>query len=557
MLRLDNIRKSYNGYLVLQDISFGIGENQKIALIGPNGVGKSTILKIIAGLEKADSGKVKVNNDVLIGYLPQEITTFKNETIDEYLKRITGIDKLEEKMRELEKDLNDAENIEQYSEAQQQFLRLDGYNFVQKRNILLDGFGLDKLGPNRLINSLSGGQKSKVALIGLLLQNPDLLLLDEPTNNLDLSSIIWLEIFLQKIKCSCLIVSHDRCFLDKIVSKVFELDWFERKIIQFNGTYSEYREYKDKKRNRELEQERQTKKEKKRLGQSIERKKRWAKRSSKQTTSDGDKYLRGYRRDQSSRIAKSARAIESQLERIDDIRATQERTKLEIPIVAQASRAKHSIILKDVKHQYSEGFKLGPLDFHVEYGCRIGIIGANGSGKSTLLKIISQKIIIKDGDVTIGKSLKFGNLLQENQNLESDKTIFEFFSKRDVDRQQIYFILDKFQFLAEDADKNVKDLSPGEKMRILLALFTVQSVNVLILDEPTNHLDIEALEALEKALVDYSGTIVFVSHDRRFLENIKPSHLYMMIDGKIQLISDYEDYQKYLEKEAKKLINKL
>ncbi len=557
MLKVEKICKSYKGDLILQDISFGIGKNQKIAFIGPNGAGKTTLLKILADKEKADSGTVKIDDNVVIGYLPQEIDTVGDETIDQYLKRVTGIDMLEEKMHRLEQDLEDAEKLEQYSEIQQQFLRLDGYNFIQKRDIILAGFGLVEISSDRLIASLSGGQKAKVALAGLLLQSPDLLLLDEPTNNLDLASIIWLETFLQNIKVSCMIISHDRHFLDKIVSKVFELDWFERNINEFNGTYSEYRDYKEKKRNRELEEEKQIKREKKRLKESVTRKKSWASKASKQTTSDKDKYLRGYRRDQSSKITKSAKAIESYVDKIKEVQVTPERGKLEIPIVAKASRAKHSISLRDVRYQYGNVFSLGPISLHIEYGSRIAILGPNGSGKSTLLQIISRKIIIEDGEIMIGKSLKFGNLMQENENIAKEKTIFEFFTEKEIDKQKIYFILDKFQFLAKDADKKINDLSPGEKMRILLALFTVQNVNVLILDEPTNHLDIEALEALEKSLIDYSGTIILVSHDRLFLENISPSHLFMMSNGSIKAISNQDDYQKSLEREAKKLIKQL
>jgi len=552
-----DIYKSYGGKEILCGASLQISQNQKAALVGPNGSGKSTLLKILAGLDTPDAGEIQFNEDK-IGYLPQEIRINSQETVKDYLKRVAGIDKLETRMADLEQNLDDQEKMKEYGELQSQYLYLNGYAFDHRMEAILQGFGLNSISTTRHLDTLSGGQKSKVALAGLLLQKFDLLLLDEPTNNLDLPAIIWLENFLQNTDAACLIVSHDRRFLDKLVTKVFEIDWFERDINEYSGSYSDYLSYREIKIRREQEQYEVQKREKKRLMASIRQKKQWAEKGSRQTTTDNDKYVRGYRREQSAKVAQSAKSIERQIEQMDEVEVTKQRPKLVIPLVADNSEAKHAIILEDVYVKHSNGFQLGPVNLQIRYGARIGIIGPNGSGKSTLLKVISGECKPTSGRVLVGHSLNFGNLMQAHENMSREKSIFDFFHDNAIiDKERIYFMLNKFHFSAEDAKKKISDLSPGERARVLLALFSALSVNVLLLDEPTNHLDFEVIEALERTLTDYPGTVIFVSHDRYFLQMTKPTDLFIINDGNIKPVVDYDSYISSLTLEAKKLITSL
>ena len=552
-----NIHKSYGGKEILRGVSLQVGQSQKAALVGSNGAGKSTLLKILAGFDNPDTGSIQLNGE-RIGYLPQEIKIDSQETVRNYLKRVGEISKMESRMAELEHNLNDPEKMKEYGELQSQYLHLDGYAFDHRMEAILQGFGLSSISVTRTLSSLSGGPKRKVALAGLLLQKFDLLLLDEPTNNLDLPAIIWLENFLQNTGVSCLIVSHDRRFLDKLVSKVFEIDWFERDINEYSGSYSDYLDYREAKIRREQEQYEAQEREKKRLATSVRQKKQWAERGSKQTTTDNDKYVRGYRRDQSAKVAQSAKSIERQIEQMDEIEVTKQRPKLVIPLVADNSEAKHAIAVENVCVRRSNGFQLGPVNLQINYGMRIGIIGPNGSGKSTLLKVISGECKPTSGRVTVGLSLNFGNLMQAHENMSREKSIFDFFHDNSVtNKERVYFMLSKFHFSAEDAKKKVGNLSPGERARVLLALFSALSVNVLLLDEPTNHLDFEVIEALERTLADYPGIVVFVSHDRYFLQMAKPTDLFIINDGNIKPLVDYDSYISSLTSEAKKLMASL
>jgi ATPase subunit of ABC transporter with duplicated ATPase domains len=554
MLSIKKINKSYGGKSILSDVSFDLARGQKIALIGYNGSGKSTLLKILAGLESPDSGSVNLAEEIKINYLPQEVNLSSNLTIEEYLKETAGLTKLEKKMRELESGLIKKEKLQEYGEIQQAYTALDGYSFEHRAKIILEGFGLN-FDLNRPINSLSGGQKSKAMLTGLLLSKPNILLLDEPTNNLDLPAVIWLEKFLANNDSACLIVSHDRKFLDKIVEKTLEIDWFTRSINEYCGSYSDYLAFRRQKIDREKETIKLQQREKKRLIESLRDKKQWAAQGAMQVPSDNDKYLKGFRRDRATKSSKRAKTMEKQLERMGEIKTTPERISLEIPLIANKSEPKHSILLDGVKFSYPDGFSLGPITINIEYGSRVGILGLNGVGKTTLLKLITAELKPQAGKIQIGKSLTIGNLTQAHENLPHEKTISAFLSnEHGIGKEKVFLLLDKFNFNADDAQKKVGTLSPGERARLLLLLFSAQSINTLILDEPTNHLDLEALEALEEALENYTGTIIFVSHDRQFLEKIKPNNLYSLSAGQLKTISNYEEYLTSVKTNAERLI---
>lgn len=546
MLQAKNIYRSYAGQPILSDVSFCLNSGEKVALIGQNGSGKSTLLKILAELEKPDSGIVEFQKDLCIGYLPQELGIENNGTIRDYLKNFAGITQLEKEIEELEKDLSDPIKLEKYSEIQQLYLKMDGYSFESRAKIALEGFGLPPE-LDRPIAKLSGGQKSKVAIIGVILKGVDILLLDEPTNNLDLPAIIWLESFLVKTKATCLLVSHDRKFVDRIVSKILEIDWFKRNINEFTGTFSEYIDYKKKKIQKEEKTREIQQKKIDQLQKTSQIKKQWAQKGSKQTTSDNDKYIRGARRDRSAKVAQNATAIEKRMQKVRLVDVTRERSPLDIPLNMQQSQQNHSIVLSSIIAGFENKFQIGPINLNIDYGSRIGIIGANGSGKSTLLKTIIGDIKPLSGRISIGHSLIIGNLAQEHENLPREKTIFSFLRENiNIEEQKIFFLLSKFHFSKESANKKIGDLSPGERSRLILLSFCALSVNVLILDEPTNHLDLDAIEAFENLLQEYTGTIIIVSHDRYFLEKVKPSYLFLLANGGLEQIESYNDYVLFL-----------
>jgi ATPase subunit of ABC transporter with duplicated ATPase domains len=405
---------------------------------------------------------------------------------------------------------------------------------------------------------LSGGQKSKVALGGILLKGVDVLLLDEPTNNLDLSALIWLENFLLKSEATCLIVSHDRRFLDNIISKVFEIEWFSRKLKIYSGGYSDYLELKEQEIRRQKELHRLQQEKIKRLEESARVQREWASRGARQTVSDKDKMIRGARRDRATKSAARSKAIERRLGQMKKVKKPRERPPLIVSLQAQENKAKQFIRLENVTGGYNSNFHIGPINLDISYGSRIGILGANGSGKSTLLKLITRELQPERGRIVIGSSLVIGNLMQEHENLPREYTLFQFFRERTkLDKTEIYRLLDHFHFEADEVDKKISQLSPGGRARLLLAFFSAISANVLVLDEPTNHLDLEAIEALEEVLVNYAGTVLLVSHDRYLLEQAQLTHVFLLSEGILKTVQSYDVYLASVMTVAKRLLKQL
>lgn len=519
MIKINKINKSYKSKTILKNISFVISDNQKVALVGSNGSGKSTLLKIIAGIEEPDSGFVQLPKNCRIGYLPQEANFNKKETIAEYFNR-------------------DGADIADY-----------------RAEAILDSFGLKNIDFSRQLSSLSGGQKSKIALAGILLKGFDVLLLDEPTNNLDLPALIWLEQYLKDSNASCFIVSHDRKFLDNIVSRVLEIDKNKREITSYTGSYSDYLNFKEKELQRKTEEYLLQQEEIERLESAIVKNKNWANKGARQGSSDNDKRSRGYNRERSVKSANRAKTIEKRLEKIDKIDAPKQKIPLAIPLEAMDSAAKHFISLKDVFVKYPSGFNLGPISMEVSYGTRAAILGENGTGKSSIIKMIAGSLSPLSGAIEIGPSLVIGNLMQEHENMPREKSLIEFLQEKSgANKQTAYYLLTKFGFDADEADKKIKELSPGGRARLLLALFCAKSVNVLLLDEPTNHLDVEAVNALENLLETYTGTVILVSHDRYFLEKINPNYIFAIENGELAPIPDIYHYINAITKLAKRMI---
>lgn len=543
-LRVENICKSYNANTVLGGVSFSLERGQKIGLIGNNGTGKTTILNILAGIVDPDEGSVTVRKGLVVGYMPQDTSITTNETIRDHLRRITGIGALEE-------------NLSHSPEMLTEYERRDGYAFDHRADTILSSFGLHKVSNDRNINSLSSGQKSKVFMAGVLLSDPDVLLLDEPTNNLDLSALIWLENFLINSEVACIIVSHDRLFLDRVVRKIFEIDWHTRTLTVTNGRYSDYLARKDKERKKQWAEHEAQQDEIKRLTESATIKKVEAMHGSRFRGTDNDKFLRGFKRDRASKSGKTAKVIERRISQMEVVEKPIEREVFRIHIRPAKPEGSQDIVLRNVLAGYSiNGFHIGPISTNISYGSRIVILGLNGSGKSTLLKTISGDLDPLGGEVTVGSTLVVGNLMQEHNNLPREESVKDFLTRRvSIATQDAYALAAKFGFKATEIDNEIATLSPGGRARVLFALFSALSTNVLLLDEPTNHLDLEALDALEEVVSHYEGTVILVSHDRYFLKKFRATDTFVLSNAKLVRQQSIEAYVANAEREARRLIN--
>ena len=556
MLKVKNISKSYGTKVVFSDVSFGLEKGQRAALVGSNGVGKTTLLKIVAGLDETETGQVEISRGTCLGYMPQDTSLTGPETIWQYLQRVTGIASLEKELGELEAaDLSDKTMSDRYASVRERYDHLDGYTLKHRAEVMMSGFSMDNVGLDRPLSDLSSGQKSKVALIGILLAGIDLLLLDEPTNNLDLPALIWLEDYLLKSEAACIIVSHDRRFLDRVADRVFELNRQTHSLNVSNGSYSEYLARKLKDRVQQKEQYRQQQEEIGRLTEQAREKKASALRGSSWQGSDSDKYLRGFKRDRASKSGKVAKVLEKRIDQMDKIDRPIEREPLSISLEAESNGRPLDISLDNVVTGYPGQFELGPISFAIGYGNRIGFLGLNGSGKSTLLKTITGQLPAISGQVSLGYGLKIGNMMQEHETLPREETLLNFIKDQTGQPDQdVFSTLVKFGFGEKDIRGKISEISPGGRARLLLSLFSLLSVNALVLDEPTNHLDAEAVDALEEVLASYKGTVILVSHDRDFLEKAKIDSAYLITDGQLTKVDDFHEYVTMAEQKARKLL---
>ncbi len=558
MLKATNIQKDYGSLTVLSGVSFSLSKGQKVALVGNNGTGKTTLLKIIAGLEQSDFGEIQISKDACIGYLPQDTGLVDTSTIREYLRHTAGVDVLEERINELSEQLDTPSKVSEYGELRDRYDRLDGYAFEHRMEVMLLGFGLENVELDRRVCDLSSGQKSKVVLAGILLKGVDLLLLDEPTNNLDLPALIWLEDFIKKSKAACIVVSHDRLFLDRVVRKIFEIDWNTRSLNTSGGSYSDYIAMKAKQAARQKEEYRLQQEEVERLTEQARKKRVESAKGSKWSGSDNDKFLRGFKRERAGRSSRVAKAIEKRIKQMDKVEKPIERDPLEISLSIESKSNALDVRLVDVVAGYETGFNIGPISLELRYGNRVGIMGLNGSGKSTLLKVITGQIRPISGDVDTDSGVRIGNMMQEHDNLPRKKTLLEFMAEDgEMSVQESYAKLSKFGFDEVQVKQLIETLSPGGRARLLLAMFSARSVNVLVLDEPTNHLDLEALSALEETLDVYTGTVLLVSHDRYFLEKTRLDQTYTLSDGVLTKIPDYNAYVREAEDQAQRLLKSL
>lgn len=539
MLEVKNISISFNNQLILDDVSFVVSEGEKIAIIGQNGSGKSTLLKTILSKIQPESGEIKISDNLNIGYLPQDLNEIGNDKIVNIVRNQL----LEMRFNYLG---NDNSDIQSYNEK---YDTIYGYQ-IEK---MWDAFGLE-INDDDEFSTLSTGQKTKVLLSILLVASPDLLILDEPTNNLDIPSIIWLEEYLKRMKSTLLIISHDKKLLDKIVDKLVAIDRLNKNIDIIHGSYDDYyNAYRNTLYNK-VKKYHETVEEISRLKESIQKAKRHA--SSGSSFRSSDKYLQGFKRDRSAYSAKKAKAMETRLEKIDagKIPIIPENLKIEINPNFKGG----NILFDNVVVGYKNGFISNPISFNILYGDRAVLMGANGSGKSTLINSISNKDLIVSGSIAMASEIIFGHLTQQHDELNSNTSPIEYFSDHTtLNETETYGILEKFGISPEDSRKKFGELSPGQKTRIVLAIFQSNKVNFLLLDEPTNHLDIESQYALNEALNSFTGTILAISHDREFISNSSFSKFYIMNDGALELISNYSHYIDISHERSKRMMHSL
>lgn len=516
---------------VLKNVSFHIEDHEKAAIVGINGAGKTTLLRIIVGEMTPDDGQVVLAKDKTLGYLAQNSTVDTSHTIYEELLSVKAdLLRLEEKIRECENNMKHADGdaledlMKQYTSLTHAFETGGGYLYRSELVGVLKGLGFTEDEFSKPVATLSGGQKTRVALGRLLLQNPDLIILDEPTNHLDMTSIAWLETYLLNYKGAVLIVSHDRYFLDRIAGKVIEID--QSKATTFMGNYSDYAVKKEQLRvaawNAYMNQQRDIKHQE----EVIEK-------------------LKSFNREKSIKRAESR---EKMLDKIEVIEKPSEvRTDMKLTLTPRILSGNDVLTVEHLSKSFDSHKLFTDVNFEIKRGEHVAIIGDNGSGKTTLLKILNGLVPADQGTFRLGSNVEIGYYDQEHHVLHSEKTLFEEISDDYpyLNNTQIRNVLAAFLFTGEDVFKRISDLSGGERGRVSLAKLVLSNANFLILDEPTNHLDIMSKEILEDALNGYEGTILYVSHDRYFI-NRTAHRILDLTEG--QFVSYVGNYDYYLEK---------
>lgn len=531
ILSVSNIHKSFNEIPVLANVSFHIEDYDKTAIVGINGAGKTTLLRIIMGEISADEGLVTVSRDKTIGYLSQhEAVSGENTIYDELLSVKQEIIALEQRMRSVELQMKTASEdvlsglMDTYADLTHAFESANGYAYKSELTGVLKGLGFTEEEFKRSVSTLSGGQKTRVALGKLLLLKPDLIILDEPTNHLDLSSITWLETYLLNYKGAVIIVSHDRYFLDRIANKVVEIN--QTKATVFTGNYSAYAVKKEAVRAAEYSAYLKQQQEIRHQEAVIEK-------------------LRSFNREKSIRRAESRVKMLDKLEVLD--KPAEVRTDMHLILEPKYASGNDVLRVEDLSKTFGSLTLFEHLSFELKKGEHVAIIGDNGTGKTTILKIINELAAPDTGEIHLGSNVAIGYYDQEHHVLHMDKTLFEEISDDypSLSNTEIRNTLAAFLFTGEDVFKQVKALSGGERGRVSLAKLMLSEANFLILDEPTNHLDIMSKEILEDALNAYTGTVLYVSHDRYFIN--KTASRILDLSGKV-LTSYLGNYEYYLEK---------
>lgn len=531
VLACNNISKSFGMDEIIKNASFHIEEREKAAIVGINGAGKTTLLRIIMGEYQADSGEVIIAKDRTIGYLAQHQKLSGDNTIyDELLSVKKDIIELEQKIRRLELEMHSKEGVEletvmeAYSKSTHQFELQNGYAYKSEVVGVLKGLGFDESDFEKKMNTLSGGQKTRVALGRLLLSKPDIIMLDEPTNHLDMNSIAWLENYLVNYDGSVIIVAHDRYFLDKVVTKVIEV---ERGIVSvFSGNYSDYAAKKKQLMDAKLKEYYNQQRDIKHQEEVIAK-------------------LKSFNREKSIKRAESREKLLDKIEVIDKPITEQETMHFKLEPAKESGNDVLSV--EGLSKAFGGNRLFDNVSFEIKKGEKVALIGNNGTGKTTILKIINHIIDTDAGKVKLGANVEIGYYDQEHNVLHMDKTAFDEIGDAypDMTNTQIRNMLACFLFTGDDVFKKISDLSGGERGRVSLAKLMLSNANFLILDEPTNHLDIMSKEILESALNRYTGTVLYVSHDRYFINKTASRIMELSANTVTNYIGNY-DY--YLEK---------
>ena len=542
ILSCQNINKTFIDNHLLKDVSFHINDYDKAALIGINGCGKTTLLRIIMGEMNADDGLITFAKDKTVGYLPQNALLNSTKTIyNEILSVKQPLIDLEERLRDMEASMNLVTGnelsslMDKYTNASARFEREGGLTYKSEITGVLKGLGFDQSEFTREISTLSGGQKTRVALGKLLITKPDLIILDEPTNHLDMTAIMWLENYLLNYKGTVLIVSHDRYFLDKIVNKVFELE--NGHMTTFTGNYTDYATKKEILRIAAMNAYRNNQREIKHQEEVI-------------------KKLRSFNREKSIKRAESREKMLNKMEVVD--KPLDESDSMHLTLTPRFESGNDVLTVTGLSKSFDENHLFSDVNFFIQKGEHVAIIGDNGTGKSTLLKIINNVIDADSGMIKTGTNVEIGYYDQEHHVLNDSKSIFNEISDDypTLTNTEIRNVLAAFLFTGEDVYKLIGSLSGGEKGRVLLAKLMLSQANFLILDEPTNHLDITSKEILEDALNSYTGTVLYVSHDRYFINRTASRIMDLTMDGFVNYIGNYDYYLEKKEELSPVLENK-
>ena len=531
ILACHGIQKAFGEHLIVKDGSFHIEDHEKVALVGPNGAGKSTLLKMIVGELSPDDGNVILTKGKTLGYLAQHQEMQSGNTIYEEVRTAkSGIIAMERRIREIEMELKHLsedtlnERLETYNRLTATFERENGYAYESEITGVLKGLGFTENDFTKPVDTLSGGQKTRVSLGKLLLTKPDILLLDEPTNHLDLNSIAWLETYLLNYQGAVLIVSHDRYFLNKVVTKVLEIELGE--LRTYIGDYSDYAAKKQQLRDIRLKEYLNQQQEIKHQEAVIEK-------------------LRSFNREKSIKRAESR---EKMLEKMQTIEKPMEvNTDIHLKLEPSCVSGNDVLTVENLSKAFPGQELFTDINFEIKRGEHVAVIGDNGTGKTTLLKILNRVVSADSGTYTLGSNVKIGYYDQEHHVLHMEKTIFDEISDDypALTNTEIRNVLAAFLFTGDDVFKQISSLSGGERGRVSLAKLMLSEANFLILDEPTNHLDIASKEILENALNDYTGTVLYVSHDRYFINQTATRILDLVNHTFVNYIGNY-DY--YLEK---------
>ncbi len=531
ILACHGISKSFGENVIIENGSFHIEDYEKVALVGTNGAGKSTLLKLIVGEIPSDSGDVILTKGKTLGYLAQHQEMQSGNTIyDEVKLAKANLIEMENQIRRIELEMKHLEGeelasrLESYNRLTAAFERADGYAYESELTGVLKGLGFEESDFSKKVDTLSGGQKTRVSLGKLLLTKPDILLLDEPTNHLDLNSVSWLETYLLNYRGAVLIVSHDRYFLNRVVTKVLEIE--SGKLMSFLGNYTDYAAKKQQLREARLKEYMNQQQEIRHQEAVIEK-------------------LRSFNREKSIRRAESREKMLEKMNVLD--KPTVQNTEFRIKLEPSKTSGQDVLSVQHLSKSFPGQDLFSDVSFEIKRGEHVALIGDNGTGKTTLLKILNQVADADSGSFTFGTNVEIGYYDQEHHVLHMDKTIFDEISDDypSLTNTRIRNILAAFLFTGDDVFKRIGDLSGGERGRVSLAKLMLSEANFLILDEPTNHLDIVSKEILEKALNDYTGTVLYVSHDRYFINQTATRILDLVNHTFVNYIGNY-DY--YLEK---------